>query len=71
MLVSIPIGILIYVFNSAADVRSVAYVGEQVGIKASGGTASLRNAEDFINIGDARLGTSRIVSIIKNKISNN
>ncbi len=35
-------------------------------IKAAGGIQSLQDAEDFINLGADRLGTSRIVKIIKN-----
>ena len=35
-------------------------------IKAAGGIASLADAEDFIALGAERLGTSRIVKIIKN-----
>ena len=34
-------------------------------IKAAGGIASLKDAEDFINLGADRLGTSRIVKIAK------
>jgi deoxyribose-phosphate aldolase len=34
-------------------------------IKAAGGIASLKDAEDFVNLGAERLGTSRIVKIIK------
>ena len=34
-------------------------------IKAAGGIASLKDAEDFINLGAERLGTSRIVKIAK------
>ena len=34
-------------------------------IKAAGGIASLTDAEDFINLGAERLGTSRIVKIAK------
>ena len=40
-------------------------VGENVKVKASGGISSLEDAEKFINIGASRLGTSRIVKIIK------
>ena len=40
-------------------------VGEGVKIKAAGGIASLTDAEDFINLGADRLGTSRVVKIIK------
>lgn len=36
-------------------------------IKAAGGIASLEDAEDFIKLGADRLGTSRIVKIIKNQ----
>ena len=34
-------------------------------IKAAGGIASLADAEDFINLGAERLGTSRIVKLAK------
>lgn len=34
-------------------------------IKAAGGISSLKDAEDFINLGAMRLGTSRIVKIVK------
>ena len=44
-----------------------AHVGENVKIKAAGGIASLKDAEDFINLGADRLGTSRIVKIAKNE----
>ena len=46
------------------------YVGKGVEIKAAGGIASLKDAEDFINLGATRLGTSRIVKIAKNEESN-
>lgn len=36
-------------------------------IKAAGGIASIDDAEDFINLGASRLGTSRIVKIVKNE----
>ena len=36
-------------------------------IKAAGGIASLKDAEDMISLGAERLGTSRIVKIIKNE----
>ena len=45
------------------------YVGENVLIKAAGGIASLADAEDFINLGASRLGTSRVVKIAKNEKS--
>ena len=41
------------------------YVGKDVKIKAAGGINSIDDAEDFINLGASRLGTSRIVRIIK------
>ena len=34
-------------------------------IKAAGGISSIKDAEDFLNIGAERLGTSRIVKIVK------
>lgn len=46
------------------------YVGPNVQIKAAGGISSLADAEDFINLGATRLGTSRIVKIAKNEQSN-
>ncbi len=42
-------------------------VAPHLKIKAAGGIASLEDAEDFINLGASRLGTSRIVKIIKNE----
>lgn len=35
-------------------------------IKAAGGISSIEDAETFINLGASRLGTSRIVKIVKN-----
>ncbi|MBR6349474.1 MAG: deoxyribose-phosphate aldolase [Lachnospiraceae bacterium] len=40
-------------------------VGPNVKIKASGGISSLEDAEKFIELGASRLGTSRIVKIVK------
>ena len=45
------------------------HVGKNVKIKAAGGIASLKDAEDFINLGADRLGTSRIVKIAKSEAS--
>lgn len=45
------------------------HIGKGVRIKAAGGIASLEDAEDFIKLGAARLGTSRIVKIAKNQKS--
>lgn len=42
-------------------------VGAEVKIKAAGGVSSLESAEDFIKAGASRLGTSRIVKILKNE----
>lgn len=43
------------------------HVGEGVKIKAAGGISSLEDAEKFIALGASRLGTSRIVKILKNE----
>ncbi|MBQ8414258.1 MAG: deoxyribose-phosphate aldolase [Clostridia bacterium] len=49
-----------------ADVELFAkHVSNGTKIKAAGGIASLKDAEDFINLGADRLGTSRIVKIAK------
>ena len=42
-----------------------AHVGPGVKIKAAGGIAGLKDAEDFINLGADRLGTSRVVKAVK------
>ena len=48
------------------DVKLFAqHVGPGVRIKAAGGISSLQDAEDFINLGADRLGTSRIVKLAK------
>ncbi|MBQ7583306.1 MAG: deoxyribose-phosphate aldolase [Lachnospiraceae bacterium] len=41
------------------------HVGPDVKIKASGGISSIADAERFIELGASRLGTSRIVKIVK------
>ena len=43
------------------------YVGSHVKIKAAGGISSMADAEKFIELGASRLGTSRIVKIVKNQ----
>ncbi len=43
-----------------------ANVAPHVKIKAAGGIASLEDAEAFIRLGASRLGTSRIVKLVKN-----
>ena len=48
------------------DVKLMAEnVAPHLKIKAAGGIASIQDAEDFINLGASRLGTSRIVKIVK------
>ena len=41
------------------------HVSPQVKIKAAGGISSIADAEEFIALGASRLGTSRIVKIVK------
>ena len=58
-------------FSTAGATREdveifASHVGEGVLIKAAGGIASLKDAEDFIKLGASRLGTRRIVKIAKN-----
>ena len=49
-----------------ADVELfAAHVGPDVRIKAAGGISSLEDAERFLELGADRLGTSRIVKIVK------
>lgn len=49
-----------------ADVELfAAHVGEHVRIKAAGGISSLEDARQFLRLGAERLGTSRIVKIVK------
>ncbi len=43
------------------------HVGPQVKIKAAGGISSLEDAEKFMELGADRLGTSRVVKIIKSR----
>ena len=43
------------------------HVGKNVKIKASGGISSLEDAEKFMALGASRLGTSRVVKIVKQK----
>ena len=37
---------------------------ESVKVKAAGGISTLQDAEDFVNLGADRLGTSRVVKIV-------
>ena len=51
-----------------ADVELFAkHVGPNVKIKAAGGISSLADAERFLSLGADRLGTSRIVKLVKNE----
>ena len=43
-------------------------VGENVKIKAAGGISTLEDAERFIELGADRLGTSRIISLVKKNV---
>ena len=44
-----------------------AHVGKNVKIKAAGGISSLADAERFLALGANRLGTSRMVKLVKNE----
>lgn len=51
-----------------ADVELfAAHVGPDVRIKAAGGIASMEDAERFLALGASRLGTSRIVKLVKSQ----
>ena len=51
---------------TAEDVALLrAHVGAQVQVKAAGGITSLEDAQTFLDLGAARLGTSRIVTLVK------
>lgn len=51
---------------TAEDVALLrAHVGPQVQVKAAGGIATLADAQNFLDLGAARLGTSRIVALVK------
>lgn len=50
------------------DIRLMkAHVKPHVKIKAAGGISSIETAEEFINLGADRLGTSRIIKILKSE----
>lgn len=42
-------------------------VGPNVRIKAAGGIATLENAENFVKLGATRLGTSRVLKLVREK----
>lgn len=49
-----------------ADVKLMkAHIGKNVKVKAAGGISSFEDAEEFIRLGADRLGTSRLVKIMK------
>lgn len=51
-----------------ADIELFAkHIGEGVKMKAAGGIASMDDAEKFLSLGADRLGTSRIIKIVKNE----
>ena len=52
------------VFSDVALMRE--HIGRNVKIKAAGGIASFGDAEEFIRLGADRLGTSRLVKLMKN-----
>ena len=43
------------------------HVGKNVEIKAAGGISSMEDAQKFIDLGATRLGTSRVVKLVKNE----
>ncbi len=51
-------------FDDVALMRQ--HVGSEVQVKAAGGISSFDDAEKFVELGAARLGTSRLVKIMKN-----
>lgn len=50
-------------FEDVALMRK--YVGEHVKVKAAGGISSFDDAEKFVELGADRLGTSRLIKILK------
>ena len=45
-----------------------AHVAPHVKIKAAGGIATVQDAEDFVNLGAHRLGTSRLIKLAKEQV---
>ena len=43
------------------------HIGPNVKMKAAGGISSIEDAEKFLELGAERLGTSRIIKIVKNE----
>ncbi|MDO5406226.1 MAG: deoxyribose-phosphate aldolase [Eubacteriales bacterium] len=59
-------------FSSSGATREdvslfVKHVGENIKIKAAGGINSLDDAKDFLELGASRLGTSRLIRLVKNE----
>lgn len=53
---------------TSSDIELFAkHIGPNVKIKAAGGIASMDDAEKFLSLGADRLGTSRIIKIVKNE----
>lgn len=51
-----------------ADIKLFSeHIGEGVKIKAAGGISSMEDAERFLELGADRLGTSRIIKLVKNE----
>ena len=51
-------------FSTAVELMKK-HVGEKVGVKAAGGISSFADAQEFVRLGARRLGTSRLVKILK------
>ena len=50
-----------------ADVKLFSqHIGPNVKIKAAGSISSMADAEEFLSLGATRLGTSRIIKLVKN-----
>lgn len=55
-----------------ADVELMrTYIGKDIKVKAAGGISSFDDAEEFIRLGAERLGTSRLIKIMKNTDTGN
>ena len=51
-----------------ADIELFAkHIGANVKMKAAGGISSMADAEKFLELGADRLGTSRIIKLVKNE----
>jgi deoxyribose-phosphate aldolase len=51
-------------FDDVALMRK--HIGTEVKVKAAGGISSFDDAEKFVSLGAERLGTSRLIKIMKN-----